>query len=151
MSMVRIKQHTPQRRTALMSLLTAAAAAVMILVGWRLWRADQPPPPTQRGIADVRVMWECPSGDRFEAPGSCERLACPDNSEPADILLTCRCPEHGTVEVFVRYECDASGRATLSRVRYRDGAWSTPQGGVRCPVCDRRIPAHPGDPAAKWP
>lgn len=136
--MVKIKEHKLQRKTALMSLIVALAAALSTFVGWRVWREEKVAAARQRDITDVIVTWECPSGYRFEGPGGCTPLPCEQEGEVADIVLTCECPRHGRFEAYVRYEPDETGRARLSEVRFDGGPWEPVEDGVRCPRCGRR-------------
>jgi hypothetical protein len=140
--MVKIRQGRPQRRTALLSLVVAAAVAGGTFAGWRLYRRDTTRVARQRNITDLTVIWECDTGERFEAPGAYESLACGDGTHAAEIVLRGTCPEHGPFECQVRYRKDALGRSRLSEVRFGNGEWQTVAESLCCPTCDR--PARVG-------
>jgi hypothetical protein len=134
--MVKIRDDKPQRTTAMISFVMVVLAALATFVGWRFFvgkRAVEPP--RQRDITDLTVVWECPSGERFEAPGGYKPLPCSRDGEVADIVLPFTCPKHGQFECFVRYEQGPDGHGRLAQYRYPSGPWQDIGPGVRCPRC----------------
>ena len=146
--MVKVRERKPQRKTALVSLIMAVVAALLTFAGWRAWQADKSAVAKQRDIRDVVVTWECPSGERFEAPGGCVPLPCPQEGQTADIVLLCECPQHGQFECYARYQPDEAWRARLSEARFRDGPWEPVDDGICCPQCGRRARCPPD---VDWP
>ncbi len=141
--MVKVRQGRPQRRTAILSLVFAAAVAGGTYLAWRLYRREPTQVGRQRSIADLTVTWECDTGERFEAPGAHGPRSCGDGKHRADIVLSCTCPEHGAFECYVRYRRDAMGLSRLSEVRYAKGEWQSAADSICCPVCKR--PARAGN------
>ncbi len=136
--MVRIRNDKPQRTTAMISFVMVVVAALAIFVGWRLYIGKHTPqPPRQRNITDLTVTWECPSGERFQAPGGYKPLPCSRDGQFADIVLPFTCRKHGSFECFVRYEQDPDGRSRLVQYRHGTGPWKPVGDGVRCPRCDQ--------------
>jgi len=145
--MVRIRPEKPQRTTAVISFVMALVAALAIFLGWRFWwRRNAPEPPRQRNITDLTVTWECPTGERFDAPGGYKPLPCSQDGDFADIVLRFDCQKHGRFDCFVRYTEDAAGYSRITQVRHGQGEWLSAKDGVRCPRCERR--ADRPDP---WP
>jgi hypothetical protein len=141
--MVRVRQGSSQRRTAVLSLIAAAAVACVTYAGWRVYRRDATQVGVQRTITDVTVTWECDTGVRFQAPGAYGPRPCDDGTHSADIVQRYNCPEHGAFECYVRYRRDVMGLSCLSEVRYGKGEWQAVADSIHCPTCKR--PARPGN------
>ena len=148
---VRIVDSRSASRTATVSFLVTAAAAVLLFVVWRFWRADEIVPPTARPLEQVTWKWKCEEGHYFPAIAHAEPRACPRCGRPAYPMDIWRCPEHGEFEVLVRFRV-GEGK-TLQPLEYQvaDGDWTVAADGPRCPQCGRALEHKPRDPFADMP
>ncbi|MCP4591313.1 MAG: hypothetical protein GY842_11235 [bacterium] len=135
--MVRVFESR-RNKGAIVSLLVAVLAAGSVWLGHWVWHRDDLVVPVQRTLEDVIVTWRCPGGHRFEAHGKAEAIPCPTCRQPAQIVITYRCMEHGPQEVTVMFD-PASGKPT--NVQYAPGGWVEVTDSIPCPSCGRRM--HP--------
>ena len=143
---VRIVESRSTSRTATVSFLVTAAAAVLLFVIWRFWRADEIMPPEPRPLSQVTWKWECDAGHTFRASAHAEPRACPRCGRPAYPVDTWRCEEHGEFKVAVRFRRDAAGGLHPLEYRVADEDWTPAADGPYCPRCGRLLNHKPKDP-----
>jgi hypothetical protein len=125
----------------------------MFLV-WRVWRTEEVQLPRQRDLQDVQLQWRCANGHVFDAPGQMDPYPCPQCGAPAEAIDIYVCPQHGQIEVQVRFEPDPdTGKPVAATIRVGKGLWVPVGDGVRCPRCRepmrrqgldyRKNPHHP--------
>ncbi len=135
---VRIIKPRGSRATTISILVTVATAAVLFFV-WRFWHEDEKLLVTRRSLEDVRLEWKCDAGHRFSAQGQPNPRACPRCGRPAYPVGTYRCPEHGALDVRVRYAVTPDGLETPSEFRVEGGDWGPPETALICPICKRPL------------
>jgi len=126
-------------RTALISLMVAAAAAAVAFGAWRVFRDDAVRPVVQRTVRDVLLTYKCERGHTFNAMGQAEPLKCPFCGTPAHAITQYVCPLHGDVEVSVEFTLDADGEPIVSKLRLPGGRWVDVEAGLRCPRCGQPL------------
>ena len=136
--MVRAILNPGRNKGAITSLLMAIAAAVVIWAGFWVWHREDQTISSQRRINDVVVRWRCPNQHVFEANGATKAIPCPTCGQPAHVLVTYVCPEHGEFEMLVMYD-EETGRPC--RVQWKPGKWIPVSTIIPCPQCNE--PIHP--------
>lgn len=143
---VRIVRRRIPSRAALLSLLTAMAAAAVAFAAWRWWQ----PAPTvavyQRTLSDVEMSWRCEAGHSFTASGQVADRPCAMCDQPAYPVIGYECKQHGPVEVAVRFTSGPDGAPRMSQLRVNHGAWFPASDPVRCPQCGAPMVPKPADP-----
>ncbi len=145
---VRIIKPRTTSRVAILSLLTAAVAAMGLPAIWRYWRSEELVRPAQRTFSDVELEWRCSAGHTFQAAGqlggrtcwkrNCERQAFPSTQYA--------CSVHGSFLVQVRFENDERGTPKPARLRLPSGGWVSVEKGLKCPRCPRKLEYRGANP-----
>ena len=149
---VRIIGPRSTTRTATVSFLITAAAAVLLFVIWRFWGTEEPVLPLLRGPGELTLDWMCEAGHTFRAPGQVEPHPCTSCGLPAYPFGTWRCTEHGEFEILVRLQLDA--HEVLRPLEYRifpDGEWAPAGETLKCPVCGKHLKRKFRDPLGDLP
>ena len=149
---VRIVEPRSTTRTATLSFLIAAAAAVFLFVVWRFWRTEEVIVPALRGPGEVTLDWKCLAGHSFRAPGQVEPHPCVVCGRPAYPFGIWKCEEHGEFEVIARLQLDAG--EVLRPLEFRilpDGDWVPASEILECPECGERLTRKLRDPLGDLP
>ncbi|MGB2986677.1 MAG: hypothetical protein WBE26_12435 [Phycisphaerae bacterium] len=140
-------------RAANVSLVAAAAAAVVLLAVWRLWRTEEVVQPYRQTLANVELEWKCAAGHSFRAAGhtfdtdgltkprlcwTCDRAAYP--------VARYTCLDHGSYELAVRFAVGDDGVAKVSQVRWPGQSWVSAEEGLHCPKCNAPLVYTRKDP-----
>jgi hypothetical protein len=143
-SSVRVVDSRWRSRAAYTSVLIATGVAFIAFLGWRVWRAGGSERPAVR---DLGTIWKCPAGHRFPAAGQREPRRCMYCDRIAHPVQMLRCPEHGPVEVFLKfgpkYRSDDQRDLYLSLDHEN---WVPRTEGIRCPQCGRLLQLPQRDP-----
>lgn len=146
-SSVRIVGPHWRSRGAYTSVLIATGVAFIAFVGWRAWRAGGSERPAVRDLSTIMLTWKCPAGHEFRAAGQREPRRCMDCDRIAHPMQMLRCPEHGPVEVFLRFGPDY--RSDDQRDLYLSldhENWVPRTEGIRCPKCGGLLQLPERDP-----
>ncbi len=138
---VRIIRRRGPSRVALVSLISAFAAAAVLFAAWRIWRTKEVTVPYERMLADVILDYRCEAEHAFNALGQPEAMSCPTCGRPAYPLTRYECRMHGTFEVAVRFGLDEIGRTFVSKLRLAGERWVDEKDGLTCPRCTRSLAA----------
>ena len=144
---VRIVEPGSTTRTATVSFLITVAAAVLLFVVWRFWRAEEPAVPPLPGPGEITLDWKCPAGHTFGAPAQVEPHPCTLCGHPAYPFGVWKCEEDGEFEVHVRLQLDTQG--VLRPLEYRilpHGEWGLAGETLACPVCGKHLKRKIQDP-----
>lgn len=125
----------PKPRGATASLGIAAVAAILLLILWRSWRAEEVVRPPPRGPRDVELRWKCDGGHVFVAAGQAGARDCWTCAKPAYPVFEYHCGTHGAYDVTVLYSNDASGRLVPSKWRIGVRTWVEAPENLRCLRC----------------
>ncbi len=136
---VRIIRRRGPSRAALVSLVSAFAAAAVLFAAWRIWRTDEVVVSYERTLADVVLDYRCEAEHAFKALGQPEAMSCPTCGRPAYPLTRYECRMHGTFEVAVRFGLDELGRTSVSKLRLAGERGVDEKDGLTCPRCQRRL------------
>jgi len=130
----------------MISLWVALLTAASLFAIWRFWREEEPAPIYQRGLPDVYLDWKCEAGHVFRMRGQAEPRSCTVCGRAAYPIVRYSCPQHGDIEVSVRYAIDENRVAHASEFRVDSGRWVSGEEPLRCPRCNRVLIRKPKDP-----
>ncbi len=138
MARVRIKDHD---RRPEFSIAVAVGAAVLIWFTILLWSASTSVRAVQRGLTQVRVMYQCDEGHRFEDFANSKSLPCTETAchSRAWPIWSYQCTKHGAFLYQLRYDEDDSQRPKIKAARPVGGTWEEVQGDITCPYCERTL------------
>jgi hypothetical protein len=130
----------------MISLLVTLLTAAILFAVWQFWQDEEPPPVYQRGLSDVYLDWKCEAGHIFRMRGQAEPRTCTICGRRAYPIIRFTCPQHGDMEVSVRYAIDENRVAHPSAFRVDSGTWVPADEPLRCPRCNRVLIPKPKDP-----
>lgn len=130
--MVRIILEGGRNRGAIASLLVVVVAAASVWAGYWVWHRDDEVVPVQRDIKDIIMRWRCPNGHVFPSWGTYGALPCPSCGQPAHIVITYECPQHGVFDALVMFD-EQTGKPT--NVQFETGKWINVSTTIPCPTC----------------
>jgi hypothetical protein len=113
----------------------AIAAALTVVLVWRLWQSEESFIPHERTVVDLQLDWRCEGGHAFRMPGQLDPLPCPLCGKAAYPFTSFACPQHGEFEVSAKFDPQTGGSRFATQLRIRGGPWVPIEQGVRCPVC----------------
>ena len=143
---VRIVRRRTPSRAAMFSLVMALSASAAAFAAWRWWRPAPAAPVYHRTINDVDLNWKCEAGHYFTASGQVADRPCAMCDQPAYVVTLFECPQHGAIEVAVRFTSGADGASRASQFRVNRGFWFPASDPVPCPQCDVPMERKPVDP-----
>lgn len=151
---VRIVERKPGARAATISLLIAAATALLLPGIWWLYGGKKGEVlPEPRRLADVELEWRCPAGHTFRAFGQLNPRLCLKCDRPAHPLVNYVCPAHGPYRVMVEFgHEEQDGPPEPVRHRLVGRPWVAHDKELKCPRCGRPLAYRPApliDPARK--
>ncbi len=136
---VRIIRRRGPSRAALISLVSAFAAAAVLFAAWRIWRKDEVVAAYERTLADVILDYRCEGEHAFKALGQPGAMSCPTCGRSAYAVTRYECSMHGPFDVAVRFGVDESGRASVTKLRMPQERWVDVKEGLTCPRCTRSL------------
>lgn len=136
---MRVVEPRVHWRGAIGTLAITATAGALVLILWRLWRADQHEAAPVRRLADVELDWKCEAGHAFKAPGRAGAKSCPTCQKPAFAVVRYGCELHGAVEVFARFGGNPSEPEKLSHLKLAGRDWTPADRPLICPRCTREL------------
>jgi len=137
--MVRIVFQPKRSKGALASLLAVFVAAASIWASYWVWYRHDQDVPAHRTPPDFRFQWLCPNGHVFEAQGAYGTLPCPTCGQPAHIVITYECPEHGTRDLLVIFG-EVTEKPTY--VQYEPDQWFAVSDRIPCWIPSCRHDVH---------
>lgn len=145
---VRIVESRSATRTAVVSFLITAAAAMFVLVIWLSLRPAVAEGPVQRKLREVDMDWRCDAGHAWRAKGQigprvCQTKDCGRDMWPA---APWSCENHHKVDVAVRLELDALERPRPVEFRIRGHDWVAAGDPLVCTKCSKLLREVVRDP-----
>ncbi len=147
---VRIVEPRSATRSAVVSFLIMAAAAMFALVIWLSLHPTVEEGPVQRKLADVDLDWRCDAGHAWRLTGQIEPRVCPAKDCGRDMWPAARwsCENHHKIDVAVRLELDAMGLPRPVEFRLRGHDWVVASDSLVCPKCSKLLRQVVRDPLA---
>lgn len=145
---VRIVESGSGTRTAVVSFLITAAAAMFALVIWLSLRPAVEEGPIQRVLTEVDLDWRCDAGHAWRMTGQIEPRVCPNKDCGRDMWPAARwsCENHHKFDVAVRLELDAGGLPRPVEFRLRGHDWIVSGDPLVCPKCSKLLRQDDRDP-----
>ena len=154
---VRIVETGSASRTAVISFLITAAAAVLALMIWLSLRTPIEEPAVQRGLAEISLDWRCQSGHYLRAwpgqigPRTCERCR---EARKADTdmwpIATWSCENNHKHDVAVLLELNPEGKPVPVEFRLRNRDWVAAGIEQNCPRCGKPLGERVRDPLGEF-
>ncbi|MCH8146533.1 MAG: hypothetical protein IH987_00845 [Planctomycetes bacterium] len=147
---VRIVEPRSTTRTAVVSFLITAAAAMFALVIWLSLRPAVVEGPVRRVLPEVDLDWRCDAGHAWRARGQIEPRVCMTKDCDRDMWPAARwsCENHHKFHVATRLELDASGFPGPVEFRLRGHKWVVAGDPLVCPKCSKFLREDVRDPLA---
>ncbi len=143
---VRIAGRRSIPRATVLSLALATIAALSFPAVWRLLQSKDELRAPQRQLAEVEMEWKCSQGHTFRAAGQIGPRPCWHCDREAYPVTLYACPVHGSTEVLVRFMLGEDGSASVQAIRLQNQPWATPEQGLTCPRCSRKLSYVGNDP-----
>lgn len=145
---VRIIEPRSATRTAVVSFLIMAAAAMFALVVWLSLHPTVEEGPVQRKLVDVDLDWRCDAGHAWRLTGQIEPRICPTKDCGRDMWPAARwsCENHHKFDVAVRLQLDAIGLPRPLEFRLRGHDWVVAGDPLVCPKCSKMLRQVVRDP-----
>lgn len=142
--MVRLPDQRRLTRTALISFASTVVVASCILVVWSHWYSQPSIVPHQRDLTDIMVSWRCPKGHRFVDRGATSSRVCPQCGRDADVVMEYKCPQHGRVDMLLRYSTTSTGRTKPTHYSPNGREWvAMTEASFPCQKCNRPLESLP--------
>jgi len=141
--MVKIPKESRWTQATIISFVGTVAAATAIFLLWSLWPTPAARLAYQRDLRDATVRWRCPGNHTFDEQGSTTARSCPICGQPADIVMIYSCPNHGEIEVFLRYRTMGNGRSEPAQYSFDAKEWHDLTQDPGCPQCGRSLGRKP--------
>lgn len=145
---VRIVESRSGTRTAVVSFLITAAAAMFALVIWLSLRPAVEEGPVRRVLTDVDLDWRCDAGHAWGMKGQIEPRVCQTKGCGRDMWPAARwaCENHHKFDVAVRLELDGEGLPRPVEFRLRGHDWVVAGDPLVCPKCSKLLRQVVRDP-----
>ena len=145
---VRIVEPRSATRTAVISFLITAVAAMFALVIWLSLRSPVEEGPVQRVLTEVDVDWRCDAGHAWREKGQIEPRDC--QTKDCECVMwpaaPWSCENHHRFHGAVRLELDAMGLPRPVEFRLRGHDWVVAGDPLVCPKCSKLLKEVVGDP-----